>query len=312
MKGIKNIISIMVYEDKKKELVNQRDAGDKCRIYTLRISLLILSIFILIIGWTCIILTSFYENDITNYAKTVPYLENVSRYIGAIVLTVVNYIVPKILGWITECEKWDFAVDQLRQEIWRNYLAQMLNFAIFILVHIELVIQEPLVRSETIIDFNEQNKKETLYDCREDYVGISVARLLMVELIQRYLYYFGWIIYYRIKARCQGLNNWRKEFETSDEVVWLIYFQSIIWISFIYYPYVAALAPIVLYLHFKFIFYRLRRWKIPPQMVTNKVTSGNYIMLFLIVTFISISFAYALFLLERLPHSNWVSNSKIL
>lgn len=102
MKGIKNIISIMIYEDKKKELVKQREAGDRCRIYTLRISLLILSIFILIIGWVCIILTSFFENDITDYAKNVPYLQHISRYIGAIALTVVNYIVPKILGWITE------------------------------------------------------------------------------------------------------------------------------------------------------------------------------------------------------------------
>lgn len=108
------------------------------------------------------------------------------------------------------------------------------------------------------------------------------------------------------------MNNWRKEFETTDEVVWLIYFQSIIWVSFIYYPYMAILAPIVLYLHFKFIYFRLRKWKIQPQMVTNKVTSGSYIMLFLNITFIAIAFLYALFLLEETPHYNWVSSSSTL
>jgi len=286
VEGTKNILDIMLYEEKKKEIVKQRDSSDKCRIYTIRISLMILSIFILILGWIAIILASFFEKDITDYAETVPLLDNFSRYVSAIVLTLANYIIPKCLGWITECEKWDFAIDQIRQEIWRNYLAQMLNFGIFVIIHIELVIKKPIVRDETLIDFAEQNSKKTLYDCREDFVAISIARLLIVEIIQRYLYYFGWIIYYRIKAKCQNLNNWRKEFETTDEVVWLIYFQSIIWVSFIYYPYIAILSPIFLYLHFKFIVYRLRSWKISPQMVTNKVTSGNYIMLFLAVTFI--------------------------
>lgn len=213
-------------------------------------------------------------------------VEHISKYIGAIVLTIVNYIVPKCLGWITECEKWDFAVDQLKQEIWRNYCSQMLNFFIFVFIHLELLLSDPIFRSDYIIDVSEQNKDSVQYDCAEDFVGLAIFKLFIVELIQRYVYYFGWIIYYRVKAKCQRLNNWRKEFETTDEVVWLIYFQAIMWISFIYYPYLAIIAPIVLYLHFKFIFYRLRNWKISPQLVTNKVTSGNYIMIFLNITFL--------------------------
>lgn len=115
-----------------------------------------------------------------------------------------------------------------------------------------------------------------------------------------------------MKARCQGLNNWRKEFETTDEVVWLLYFQAIMWVSFIFYPYLAVIAPVVMYLHFKFIYYRLRNWKISPQMATNKVTSGNYIMIFLNVTFIACAFLYGLFLLIKVPHSNWVSSTSTL
>lgn len=277
----------MLFEEKKKELVKQLTPSDKFRIWAIRISLICLSVLILILGWVVIILGSFYENDITEYCENIPVVKQISQYIGAIVLTIVNYIVPKCLGWITECEKWDFAIDQLKQEIWRNYCSQMLNFFIFVLINLELLLSDPLFRSDYIIDLSEQNENSIQYDCAEDYVGIAVFKLFLVELVQRYVYYFGWILYYRIKAKLQKLNNWRKEFETTDEVVWLIYFQAIMWISFIYYPYLAVIAPIVLYLHFKFIFYRLRNWKISPQLVTNKVTSGNYMMIFLNITFLS-------------------------
>lgn len=79
-------------------------------------------------GFVVIGLGSLYENDITSYFQNIPILKQVSQYVVAIILTVVNYIVPKCLGWITNCEKWDFAIDQLKHEIWRSYAAQMFNF----------------------------------------------------------------------------------------------------------------------------------------------------------------------------------------
>ena len=259
-----------------------------------------------------IIFANIYESKITNYWNSITGLKQVSQYIAAIILTIVNYIVPKTLGWITEWEKWDFAYDKLRQEIWRNYLAQMLNFLIFLIIQIELVINTPFFGSSTIISFTTLNQNSTQYDWREDYVALALFKLFLVELVQRYIYYFGWIIYYRLKASCQKLNNWRKEFEVTDEVVWLIYFQSIIWAGFMFYPYLAILSPIVLFVHFKFIYFRLRRWKIPPNEMNSNLGSGSYMMMFLFLTFIMIAFIYALFLLESISHSNWVSSTSTL
>lgn len=94
-KGVKNILSIMLYEDRKKELIKQRTASDKCRIYTIRLSLMLLSILILLVGWVVIILASFYESEITDFFKDIVVVKSISTYVGAIVLTIVNYIVPK-------------------------------------------------------------------------------------------------------------------------------------------------------------------------------------------------------------------------
>lgn len=158
----------------------------------------------------------------------------------------------------------------------------------------------------------ELNQKSTVYDCREDYVGISLVKLVVVELVQRYVYYFGWVIYYRVKAKCQGRDDWRKEFETTDEVIWLIYFQAVVWCGFLYYPYLAVAAPAILYVHFKFIAYRLRRWKIAPEMATSDMTSGTYVMMFLNCSFVGVAFLYGLFLLLKIPHYNWESSTATL
>ena len=276
VEGIQTVIKIMVHEEKIKEEVKNRTASQKWTLYFIRGCLITLSILILILGWTVIIFANLYESNITSYWDSITGLKQISQYIAAISLTVVNYIVPKTLGWITDWEKWDFAHDKLKQEIWRNYLAQMVNFLVFLVLQAELVLNKAFFRSSSIISFTNVNKNSTQYDWREDYVALSLFKLFIVELIQRYLYYFGWIIYYRLKASCQRLNNWRKEFEVSDEVVWLIYFQSVIWAGFLYYPFLALLSPIVMYLHFKFIFFRLRRWKIPPNEMNSNLASRSY------------------------------------
>ena len=100
--GIATILKVMIYEEKKKEIVKQRTSSDRCRIYTIRICLMLLSIIILAFGWTVILLGSIYENEINDYTKDIPVIKEISKYTAAVILTIVNYIVPKCLGWITE------------------------------------------------------------------------------------------------------------------------------------------------------------------------------------------------------------------
>ena len=81
------------------------------------------------------------------------------------------------------------------------------------------------------------------------------------------------------------MEPWKKEFETADELVWLIMFMSIIWLNMIYFPFLVFAAPIFLYLHFKFVKLRLVSWKVPPEDSSNDDTIGYFIMIFLNVTF---------------------------
>ena len=92
---IQNILGVMIYEEKKRETVKNRSAEEKCALWTLRLSLISLSLLLLVVGFVVIILASIYENEITEAAKDIPILSSASQYAAAISLTIVNYIVPK-------------------------------------------------------------------------------------------------------------------------------------------------------------------------------------------------------------------------
>lgn len=65
-----------------------------------------LSVLILVVGCAIIVMGSLYESRITDLVSGVPVLKQASQYVAAITLTLVNYIVPKSLGWITDCERY--------------------------------------------------------------------------------------------------------------------------------------------------------------------------------------------------------------
>ena len=93
--GIVTILKVMLYEDKKKEIVKNRTQSDKFRIYVIRVCLGILSVVILVIGWAVILIGSIYESEINEAAKDIPVVKQISTYSAAVILTIVNYIVPK-------------------------------------------------------------------------------------------------------------------------------------------------------------------------------------------------------------------------
>ena len=74
-------------------------------------------------------------------------------------VTVVNFLIPKILGNITDFEEWDFASTQMKHEVWRTYLAGILNNIIFALIYTETVVDTPfLLNNQFIASFYKANE----------------------------------------------------------------------------------------------------------------------------------------------------------
>ncbi|CDW77146.1 UNKNOWN [Stylonychia lemnae] len=317
-----NEIKLKLREDRIREEIKHRTDEEKCRLVIKRVITMILSFIVLVIGWGIIILLSIYENDMQDYVSQ--YNKFLGTWTPTALVTVVNFIVPKILGIITDFEEWEFASTQMRHEVWRSYLAGILNNLIFAVIYSEVFIDKPFLRDTFIADFQQANKGSLRFPCREDMIAVQYIKLvrnffkvqllqLLSETIIRYLYYGYWIAHHKVVSLFKG-DDWKKPFETADvliihlyqqyfqELVWLLSYQQIIWFNFIFSPFTAVIAPFLLYLHFKFVYLRLTKMKIQPEGSSNDDKIGYFIMVFMNITFLCIVVLIGFMLFYPAPH----------
>mmetsp|Transcript_23409 Transcript_23409/g.23044 ORF Transcript_23409/g.23044 Transcript_23409/m.23044 type:complete len:374 (-) Transcript_23409:26-1147(-) len=245
---------------------------------------MILSLIVILIGWALIIILSIYANLIT--AELSKYSSFLGTWMPTLIVTLINFIIPKVLSLLTELEQWEYASLAIKYDVWRTYLASQLNNIVYALIYIEVLIDIPLILSDTIVSYDEANEDSIKYPCKEDMVSTAFVQLLLSEFALRYVYYYYWYFHYRVKARLRKEKNWKMPFETSDELVWILGQQSIIWYNLIFFPYMAVLAPIWMYGNYRFIEWRLRKWKVQPEESTNDESLGYFIMAFMNFTFL--------------------------
>ena len=89
-------------------------------------------------GWVGILALAIYENNMQEYISQ--YNSFLGSWVPTALVTIINLVVPAILARITEFEEWDFAATQFKHEVWRTYLAGILNNLIFALIYAEVLI----------------------------------------------------------------------------------------------------------------------------------------------------------------------------
>lgn len=72
---------------------------------------------------------------------------------STVLVTIINYLIPWILQIITHFEEWDFSSTVSKNEVWRSYLAGILNNIIFALVYAEVILDTPLFRSKSLTEY---------------------------------------------------------------------------------------------------------------------------------------------------------------
>jgi hypothetical protein len=101
------------------------------------------SLFILVLGWAGIVVLSVYENQLTDYFNKWHSL--LGSWGPTALITAINYITPWILSRITELEEWDFSATFIKHEVWRTYLAAILNNIIYAIIQSEILVEKPLL-----------------------------------------------------------------------------------------------------------------------------------------------------------------------
>lgn len=131
----------------------------------------------------------------------------------------------------------------MKNEIWKLFLANILNLVTICVISVEFILRKTYFRSQPIIS------ELTEFLCREDQLGTSFFKLTLTE-------FFVGIVMTEIMNWVKRIFSSNKtEFSTSEETVSLLYFQSLVWISLLFYPFLIIIMPLIFYIRFKYSYY---------------------------------------------------------
>lgn len=98
-------------------------------------------------------------------------------------------------------------------------------------------------------------------------------------------------------------------YEVSGHVVWMIYYQSIFWLSLAFFPYIAVIMPLFMLMLFKYSYFSLQKFYVRPGSSSNTYQTGYFIMILMTITFVLVAGFYSCLLYIPMEHSTWSSNS---
>jgi hypothetical protein len=212
---------------------------------------------------------------------------------------------PALTVKITALESWDTTSFILTVQIIRIYVAKVLNIVLYALLNLELATGSNwFLSSDGRIPFQESN-----FNCREDQAGLNLITLVITETITGKLIPLGFVILNMIVAKVKKLPSWKKEIKVAQQVINIIYFQGLLWICVPFFPYVILLAPILLFLDFKFQSWRLGSLQTKPLEQTQSYDILILIMRLFNVTVLMILGYFGYFLTVEMRHGTYGSGN---
>ena len=123
------------------------------------------------------------------------------------------------------------------------WLGKTANF--FVTVFSKYIITFNLQKHFKILsNMNNYESLKTNFDCREDWVSMQLIKLLITEILVKFTILILKALIATFK-RCLGKFDWRASFNEADEIVWVLYIQSLTWISALFFPSIIIVLPIL-------------------------------------------------------------------
>lgn len=110
-----------------------------------------------------------------------------------------------------------------------------------------------------------------MYDCREDEFAIYFLKQVITDFVTKILVDALIALVKKLIARVRNITNqsWKDEYELSDQVVGLLYFQLQLWLCQIFFPFVTFIGLIFMYILFRYSYFSLRVFKAKPRQSSN-------------------------------------------
>lgn len=302
--NVSNLISNSLKEYAKKREAANRTAKQKTALIVKRIIGNIIFVVLLACSWSIIGLLAITQNDITNSFKNSSQAIAITmQFLPKLGISLANSLFPALTLKITNLESWDSSSFIIKLQIVRLYLAKVLNIVLYALLNLELATSNAWFGdSQGRIPF-----EPSIYNCREDQAGLNLMTLVVSEFVASKIIPLSMSFLYWMLSKCLKNYNWKKEIRVSQQVIDLIYFQGLIWITFPFFPYIAILGPVFLYLDFKFKLMRLNYLQAKPIAQTQSSEIMIIIMRMFNLTLVFMLGYFGYFLTVNITHGTYGS-----
>ena len=187
------------------------------------------------------------------------------------------------------------------------WLGKTLNLMIFVIIQFQRSTQLEILIPQSLITFNEGRVGAARFECREDESAMQFSQLLVTETVAKPITLTVAAAVGLVK-RCAGQKLWRPPFKESEEIVWVLYYQMVIWFTMIYFPYIAILQFFFIYIVFMFYYWYLTLFAQKPVAESNKETTGVVVSTFMLASLLVYIGVNVLLLVVQVRHSAWLSS----
>ena len=124
---------LMLREQKIKRDIQFRSDRQKTSLRNQRILVNCVSAVWIALGWIAIYYSTFYENEMGDWVNERFGLTGnfFQEWTATLIMTIVGYIVPYILGKLSNYSRWDLAEESLYDDLWKNFYTMILNITLF-------------------------------------------------------------------------------------------------------------------------------------------------------------------------------------
>jgi len=237
---------------------------------------------------------------VESQSESLSFLKYLTSFAPTLIISLINVILPTVNKRLVQFEQYPFAETQIKNEIWRNYLSKILNLTLFLSLNLPEVIDGQVVAQYLLLDKEVLERKKIQNECNIDTASVNLIRLALTELFVLIgAQYSKAAFYFVFQKLILKQKRWKPKLYLSDFTLWLLYNQTIHWLTLLLFPFFVLVAPIIDLIAFFVIYNVIKNFY---SKVGNQAADiGYFIMILLNFSFFLVLIFYGLWF--SLEHS---------
>jgi hypothetical protein len=268
-------------------------------LYTRRVLVSFIYLTIQFASYASIVLLTVQSATIQNGLSNVDFLKQLSTFIVPAAVTTINSITPWIYDKLTQLELWDSGQIQLNMLLFRMYLSNMMNLLILAISYAMLA--DPFMladNSSQTFRRKVEQASSNRFSCRMNQAASGMFSLVLTEFLLNGLVYLA-VGYLNVFINRFIYSTSKKEFNIAQRMVSLLYFVSLMTLTFPFAPLSVIFFPLMLSLRIKWEKYISLHFYSKPQSLWAPHKAGSFFAIFFLISILIVAIPSSVYFLAR-------------